>query len=137
MLTVCRDDELIATTDVGRWLKAFDRAFAFEHRFRNQTHHAARFDYTELNRLGLVELLGKSFPDDINKLLSPRSLYQKEARDWVERVRSRTKTLETIVEGVAGILLKSPAIPPRTKRPVTGGPAKRAARAKRPAKLGE
>ena len=113
MLTVCRDDSLIQTAEVGRLLKIFDRAFAFEHRSRNQTHHAARFDYTGLSRLGLAEMLGKSLPEDVSKLLSPRSLYRKEANDWVVRVRSRTEALETIVERVAGILLNSPAIPPR------------------------
>lgn len=115
MLTICRDDGLLETAEAGRWLKIFDRAFAFEHRSRNQTHHSARFDYTGLSRLGLAEMLGKSFPDDISKLLSPGSLYRKEARDWVERVRSRTEALETIVERIAGILLTSPAIPPRHK----------------------
>ena len=123
MLTVCRDDGLIETAQVGRSLKAFDRAFAFEHRSRNQTHHAARFDYTGLNRLGLVELIGSSFPDELRRVLEPRALYRKEAKDWVQRVKSRTKTLEAIVEQVAGILLTSSRIPPRAK-------GRRAAKAK-------
>lgn len=116
MLTICRDDGLIETKEVGRWLKTFDRAFDFEHRSRNQTHYAARFDYTGLSRLGLAEILGKTLPEDIGKLLSPKALDRKEAKDWVERVRSRTEALETVVERVAGILLNSHALPPREKR---------------------
>lgn len=115
VLTICRDEGLIATSEVGRLLKLFDRAFDFEHRSRNQTHHAARFDYTGLSRLGLAEMLGKRLPEDIGKFLSPKSLYQKEAKDWVERVKSRSEALEGVVEHVAGILLTSPKIPPRQK----------------------
>lgn len=115
MLTVCRDDGLIDTAQVGRSLKVFDRVFAFEHRYRNQTHHAARFDYTGLSRLGMVELIGDSFPDELRRVLEPKALYRKEAKDWVQRVKSRTKMLEEVVEQVAGILLQSPSLPPRAK----------------------
>ena len=58
--------------------------------------------------------------DQLVGLLEPKALYRKEAADWVQPVKSRAKTLETIVEQVAGILLKSTLATSTPKRAASG-----------------
>lgn len=109
-LNICKDYKVIDNNEVSRLIKLFNRVFAFEHKSRNTTHHLVRFDYDDLNQLGMVELIGHSFPAEIASLLTPRSLYRKAAAQWVQRVRTRSEGLGQIVEYVAGLMLQCPPV---------------------------
>lgn len=109
-LNLCREEATIDSAEVTRLLKIFDRAFSWEHRQRNQTHHHDRFDYVELNQLGMVELIGKELSDEFQWMLNPKRLYRKAANQWVKRIKSRAENLHKLTEHVCGIMLESPSI---------------------------
>jgi hypothetical protein len=109
-LNLCKEEGAVDSPEVSRILKIFDRAFSWEHRQRNQTHHHDRFDYEELNQLGLAEMIGKTLPDEVQWMLNPQRLYRKAANQWVERIQSRVEALDRLTEHVVGIMLECPSI---------------------------
>jgi hypothetical protein len=94
-------------------VKKFSGGFKWEQKQRNPTHHHRRFEYDAIDQLGLIELLRY---DPENRFLpSTKTIYQKEANNWVRRVRSHGKVLEQMVEVVAGFVLEIlPAAPEKS-----------------------
>lgn len=90
--------------DIGTVLKDFDKTFRFELRSRNHVHHHGRFDDKQLSQLSLLQLLAPTMPE-LAAVIKEKSLYREGSRNWIERVRDRTKTIYFFVEHASGLLV--------------------------------
>ena len=102
--------------DIGKIVKAFDKAFSKVIRLRNQSHHNSRYNDAAVSQLASVELLdiaGKLNLGDRGAAnlwpsqLDSKSLYRKSAKKWVSRVKAYEKAAESFVELTAQIILDS------------------------------
>jgi hypothetical protein len=106
-----------ADFDIGKMVKAYEKAFLRVVKLRNQSHHNSRYTDPDVSQLASVELLdiarslNLNGADDTDNLwpfvLDSKGLYQRSAKKWVARVKAYEQTAEQFVELTAQIILDS------------------------------
>lgn len=96
------------TISVGNILKAFDREFRDELRYRNQIHHQRRYSEIGIDRIFLLqEVVGRDKRiGDLGELEARRE-YKRATKDWVRAVRTTATKMEEFLEYVSRITLDS------------------------------
>lgn len=92
--------------DVGRFMKAFDKFYDSEIRERHRVHHVARFDDIQINKVWLTQLMAQSDQKSRGWESQHRSTYRAASREWAERVKRRSATLEQTQEAIANGILE-------------------------------
>lgn len=87
-------------TDIGKFIKLFDKIFDKELRTRHSVHHRHRFEDLAIDRVYLAQTLSKS---GVNRswVLERQAAYRAVTREWAARVRKRAARMDDFLEATA------------------------------------
>ena len=101
------DATIDGTIHTGSVLKTFAKDFDQELRARNSIHHHDRFDDGAIQGIGVALMM--AYSDKVGpgwRDVASRG-YRRSSAEWAARVRRRSKMVETYLEAVAGVMLKT------------------------------
>ena len=90
--------------EAGKLIKIFEKEFEHELRERNAVHHRERFEDVAIKKLFLTH----SMVDGEDGVLWRRehdAAYRRFTREWVQRVKRRSRRIEEYVEAIAKVTL--------------------------------
>jgi hypothetical protein len=92
--------------DVGSVRKAFQKTFKKELRERHNIHHHFRYRDIEVDQISMIDTLSIApSVDAVAMGRLERFAYRRTTRDWVLRVKSRTKAASDFVDAVGRVML--------------------------------
>ena len=91
--------------DIGKFIKKFDKTFNPELRTRNLVHHHQRFEDLAIDRIFLAHTLSVHKSDEA-WLAERNAMYRAFTREWVDRVRRRSRVMNEYLEATACATLK-------------------------------
>lgn len=94
-------------TDVGGFIRLYEREFDRELRARNDIHHRGRFEDPAIDQVFLIESMSTN--DEKNRFWRQRnqSTYRRLANEWAMRVHKRGQQLDQFIEAIAKITLET------------------------------